>query len=340
MNARGRTGYALLLTVTIAVCWSLAAGKANGQTCGIPGRPACRTDTAEKPPAPTKAPAKVGRPLMAKGKFPVTVFSAPAGTIRKNSIGMELVWVPPGQFMMGSSATEVDDAYLECKKAFDECKRESFAHEMPKHRVTFNTGFWLGKYEVTQGDWQTVMGDNPSSFKDCGPNCPVEQVSWDDIQVFIRRLNAKDDSYEYSLPSEAQWEYAARSGATTAFAFGDTLNSSQANLDGEFPFASTKGTKIGKTVPAGSYKPSAWGLYDMHGNVWEWVQDIYSPTRYSAALFTQNSANVTKGDPDTRVLRGGSWASRAVDTRSAYRGKSLASLRVDYVGFRIAARPK
>ncbi len=155
-----------------------------------------------------------------------------AGTVRKMPSGIELAYIPQGEFMMGSTDAEIDEALYECKKYNAECKREYFTPESPKHRVTIREGFWMGRYEVTQSQWQSVMGDNPSKFSDCGGNCPVEQVSWDDIQVFLKRLNAKNDGYVYSLPSEAQWEYAARAGTTTPFAFGDSLNSSQANFAG------------------------------------------------------------------------------------------------------------
>ena len=182
------------------------------------------------------------------------------------------------------------------------------------------------------------MVDNPSEFADCGSNCPVERVSWDDIQVFLKRLNAKDDGYEYSLPSEAQWEYAARAGTTTAFAFGDSLSSSQANFNGESPYASTKGTNIGKTVSVGRYQPNAWGLYDMHGNVWEWVQDIYN-FGYSG-LPTDGSANVSVGNSNFRLLRGGSWNSSGSLTRSAQRFRYISDVRNNGAGFRVLARLK
>jgi len=264
--------------------------------------------------------------------------SVTPGTIRKNSMGMELAYIPAGEFMMGSSEAEVDEAFYECKKYNKDCKRDLFTRETPKHKVAIKDGFWMGKYEVTQGQWQSVMGDNPSKFADCGSTCPVEQVSWDDIQVFLKRINAKNDGFEYSLPSEAQWEYAARAGTTTAFAFGDSLNSSQANFNGEYPYASTKGTNVGKTVSVGRYQPNAWGLYDMHGNVWEWSQDIYNAS-YSG-LPTDGSANMSVGDANKRVLRGGSWGSGGFNTRSANRGGLDSTSRDVYFGFRILARPR
>ena len=197
----------------------------------------------------------------------------------------------------------------------------------------------MGKFEVTQGQWQAVMGDNPSYFKDCGANCPVEQVSWDDIQVFLKRLNTKDTQFEYRLPSEAQWEYAARAGTTTAFSFGDSLNSSQANFNSEYPYASTKGKSLGETVEVGSYQPNNFGLYDMHGNVWEWVQDIYNLS-YSN-LPTDGSANLSIGDSSVRVLRSGSWSREGVVCRSAFRiGGAPAEGKDITHGFRVVVRAR
>lgn len=260
------------------------------------------------------------------------------GTVRKNSIGMELVYIPAGDFMMGSNDAEIDEALFECKKYNAECKREYFTPESPKHKVSIKDGFWMGKYEVTQAEWQAVMGDNPSNFKDCGGNCPVEKVSWDDIQVFLKRLNAKNDGFEYSLPSEAQWEYAARGGTTTAFAFGDSLNSTQANFDGNYPYASTKGNYIGKTVKVGSYQSNAFGLYDMHGNVWEWVQDVYNASYQN--LPVDGSGNMSVGDSSWRVLRGGSWYNVGYFCRSAIRDWNAPANRNNFIGFRLVARAR
>jgi formylglycine-generating enzyme required for sulfatase activity len=183
------------------------------------------------------------------------------------------------------------------------------------------------------------MGDNPSYFKDCGANCPVEQVSWDDIQIFLKRLNSRDSQSQYRLPSEAEWEYAARAGTTTAFAFGDSLNSSQANFDGNYPYGNApKGKYLQKTINVGSYQPNAFGLYDMHGNVWEWVQDIYK-NNYSE-VSADGSANVSVGDLSMRVLRGGSWLNYGNGCRSASRfGDAPATRYADY-GFRLVARAR
>ncbi len=255
------------------------------------------------------------------------------GTVRKNPIGMELVYIPPGEFMMGSTNAEVDDALRNCGK---DCKREWFTRETPKHKVTIKEGFWMGKYEVTQGEYTAVMGTNPSTFKNCD-RCPVEKVTWNDAKDFVNRLNAKNDGFIYSLPSEAEWEYAARAGTTTAFAFGDSLSSSQANFNGDNPYGgAAKGQNLSKTTAVGSYQPNAWGLFDMHGNVWEWVEDIFNSS-YSG-LPVDGAANVRVGDSSFRVVRGGSFVFDAFALRSALREREAPAARdVDY-GFRVVAR--
>ena len=159
--------------------------------------------------------------------------------------GMEFVWVPPGEFRMGSKSSEADD------------------DERPRMRVRISRGFFLGKYEVTQGQWEAVMGSNPSRFDGCGPDCPVENVSWDDVQEFIRRLNAREGGNRYRLPTEAEWEYAARAGTN-----GDHYGNLAA-------IAWHEDNSGNRTHPVGRKAPNEWGLYDMLGNVWEWVEDWY-----------------------------------------------------------------
>ena len=251
-----------------------------------------------------------------------------------NSIGMELVYIPSsftsklhsGSFIMGSPSNE----------------KGRWSNEGPQRSVTIGKGFLIGKYEVTQEEYEKVMGTNPSYFKNC-PKCPVEGISWNDAKEYIRKLNARNDAFEHRLPTEAEWEYSARAGTATAFAFGDSLDSSQANFDGKHPYpfgfgGAPKGEYKGKTVPVGSYKPNVWGLYDMHGNVFEWVEDIYSKTYQGAPI--DGSANMSTGDSDNRVLRGGAWYDGGNYLRSAIRRETSPSGRGKDFGFRVVARPR
>ena len=169
--------------------------------------------------------------------------------------------------------------------------------------------FYLGKYLVTQEQWEAVMGNNPSRFK--GPKNPVETVSWDDCQQFLDKLNAKVGvrGGKFQLPTEAQWEYACRAGSTTTYCFGDD----ESGL-GEYAWYATNSG--GRTHPVGEKKPNAWGLYDMHGNVWEWCQDWYDGSYYANSP-TDDPTGPTTGS--SRVFRGGSWRERARGCRSALR---------------------
>lgn len=247
------------------------------------------------------------------------------GSVYRNSIGMVLSYIPAKKsFVMGSPATEAD--------------RES--DEGPQRSITIAQDFWIGKYEVTQEEYEKVMGEKPSTFRDCA-RCPVDSVSWDDAKEFIKKLNDKNDGFVYRLPSEAEWEYAARAGSKTPLAFGDSFDSTQANFDGRYPYGngSKQVRSIVKTVPVGSYQPNAWGLYDMHGNVWEWVEDIYVKAGYQG-LDTDGSANVVTGDQYKRVRRGGGWNSWGKAQRSANRGWQNPRNRSKDGGFRVVAVPR
>ncbi|MDR2032480.1 MAG: formylglycine-generating enzyme family protein [Azoarcus sp.] len=234
---------------------------------------------------------------------PAPVASFPVHT---NSIGMVLIAIPPGSFMMGSDP-----------------KEKSRANEYPKHRVTLGKPFYLGKYEVTQAQWQAVMGNNPSRYKAQGH--PVENVSWEDIQVFIQRLNEREGTQGYRLPTEAEWEYAARAGTQTLFSFGRKRLVRQ--------HACYFNTSMRISCPVGERDPNPWGLYDMHGNVWEWVQDWYDPDYYASS---------PENDPpgpasgEMRVLRGGGWHSALSPLRSANRGFRRPDYRDGRSGFRLA----
>ena len=172
-----------------------------------------------------------------------------------NSIGMKFVWIPAGTFVMGSPLEEKDRAPSETQ-----------------HRVTLTEGFYIGQYAVTQEQWQTVMGANPSFFKG-DKTLPVETVSWVDSQEFLQKLGQKDGRI-YRLPTEAEWEYACRAGTKTPFHFGEVITTDQANFNGNLPYKRYQaGVFRNKTTPVGSFPGNAWGLYDMHGNVWQWCHD-------------------------------------------------------------------
>ena len=230
----------------------------------------------------------------------------------KNAVVMAFVRIPAGSFMMGSPAGEKD-------------RNANETH----HRVTISRDFYMGKYQVTQAQWKSLMGTNPSKFQNCD-NCPVENVSWDDAQEFIKKLNAKGQG-TYRLPTEAEWEYAARAGTTTAFAFGDSFSSEQANFDGNYPCGgAAKGKYLKKTTPVGSYRANGWGLYDMHGNVWEWCQDWFDDYPKGDVTDPTGPATGTK-----RVVRGGSWSRSGRILRCASRSNGLPLTRSNGLGFRL-----
>jgi formylglycine-generating enzyme required for sulfatase activity len=225
-----------------------------------------------------------------------------------------LAWIQPGTFTMGSLSTKHD--------------RDSA--EGPQTQVTISNGFWMSKNATTQKEYLAVMGINPSKFKG-DANRPVEMVSWYDATNYCAKLTAREieagrlpAGYEYRLPTNAEWEYACRAGTTTRFSYGDDLNYS--SLDQYAWFA---GNSANKTQPVGTKMPNAWGLYDMHGNVWEWCLDWHG---------TYHGGSVTDPrGPDTgssRVNRGGSWRSIGGYCRSAFRVHYWPDNRDDFIGFR------
>ena len=208
-------------------------------------------------------------------------------------------WIEPGTFMMGSPADE--EGRME---------RETL------HPVTLSKGFWLGETTVTQALWQTVMSNNPSRFK--GDNCPVEQVSWHDTQTFIAKLNQVHPDLKVCLPTEAEWEYACRAGTQTPFSFGgkDDLNLEKVNYSGKWDDWNFEGT----TKEVRTYPCNGWGLYEMHGNVWEWCEDVWQE-KLPAEPVT-DPQGVAGGDQEAgvmRVVRGGSWNDLGRRCRSACR---------------------
>ena len=236
-----------------------------------------------------------------------------------NGVSLEMVKIPGGRFIMGSPETEA--------------KRND--DEGPQHSVDVPE-FFMGKYVVTQAQWQAVMGNNPSRFK--GASRPVEKVSWNDATAFCQKLS-QITGKKYSLPSESQWEYACRAGTTTPFYFGETITSELVNYRGDYTYADApKGIYRKETTNVGIFPPNAFGLYDMHGNVLEWCQDV-THDDYNGAP-TDGSAWETGGDSSRRVLRGGSWSTYPWGCRSAYRNYYL-SVEADYfsIGFRLVSFP-
>ncbi len=266
-----------------------------------------------------------------------------------NSLGMKFSQIPAGEFLRGASQEQfVGDLEKE-----DRTTRR----ETPQHKVKLTRGFWMAQTEVTQAEYRAVMGTNPSWFSADGggqneiegldtQKFPVEGVSWFDAVEYCNKLSLRDeltpcyrlenvereegsiheaevtllDGTGYRLPTEAEWEYACRAGTTTHFAFGDLCNGREANIDGSRPFRAEPGPALERTTTVASYPPNAWGLYDMHGNVWEWCQDGFDNDAYQK--FATETAVDPRGDedePSERVLRGGCWNFYARYARSSYR---------------------
>ncbi|MEM7697136.1 MAG: SUMF1/EgtB/PvdO family nonheme iron enzyme [Verrucomicrobiota bacterium] len=244
-----------------------------------------------------------------------------AGEVRSFG-GIEMVWCPPtGEkgFLMGSPETE-------------ELRR----NDEVQHLVILTKGFWLAKTECTQGQWESVMGSNPS-YHEGSKNLPVENVNWDDVQKWLAAMNARQPlpgGWKWVLPTEAQWEYACRSGTETATAFGDSLSSLQANFAGDSPYGAAKaGPDLGKTVQVASYPGNRWGIHDMHGNVWEWCSD------WQGGNYDQDGQRDPRGPArgSVRVYRGGGWLLSGEFCRSADRSGNIPGLqRYGGLGFRPA----
>ena len=245
--------------------------------------------------------------LVALGPKPGDVQTVDLG----GGVTLELVWCPPGTFMMGSPESE-----------------ETRYDNETQHQVTLTQGFWMGKYEVTQAQWERVLGSNPSEFKG-DPRLPVEQVSWEGCQAFIDKLNSRVNGGGFRLPTEAQWEYACRAGSRTAYCFGDSVS-------GLADYAWYDENSGSKTHPVGQKRPNGWGLHDMHGNVWEWCLDWYDADFYSKSP-ERDPENTTKSV--LRALQGGSWYNNPRHCRSAYRGWGDPSDRLDGLGFRVVCVP-
>ena len=231
------------------------------------------------------------------------------------------VWIPPGTFTMGSPLTEVG----------------RWERDGPQTQVTIKQGFWISKYEVTQKEYLNVMGTNPSSFTGDLMR-PVEQVNWADATNYCGKLTQQERAlgrlpfgYVYRLPTEAEWEYACRAGTTTATAFGNSLSSTQANFEGTHPYnGAAIGPSIGKTSVAGSYSSNPWGLYDMHGNVWEWCLDWWSDALPGGSVSDPEGPS----SGSYRVSRGGCWSNSGNYCRSGLRNYYTIEFKSFYLGFR------
>ena len=233
-------------------------------------------------------------------------------TINKSGIDFVFMLIPPGKFWMGSPSNEH--------------KRDS---DEVRHKVLISKPYYAGKYEVSQGQWEAVMGNNPSGFKNVGLNAPVERVSWNDCQKFCGKTGMR-------LLTEAEWEYACRGGTTSEFNIGNNISPNQVNYNGNYPYRGSKGKYRGKTVAVGSLpNKNSWQCYDFHGNVWEWCSDKFGD--YPSTEQT-NPAGFSYGL--LFVVRGGSWGNDAQGCRSANRGRGSAGGRNDYLGLRLFLEAK
>jgi formylglycine-generating enzyme required for sulfatase activity len=241
---------------------------------------------------------------------------------------------------MGEDATVLADFETDCRRYWDKdtCAMPA-KNETPQRRVRVN-GFLMGKYEVTQRQWKAVMGSLPPAMnyldaKLKGDDLPVVNVSWDEVQTFLQKLGKG-----YRLPSEAEWEYAARAGTRTAFTFGPTINPDVVNYSGGAPYGqAAKGVYRGRPVAVGRLGfANAWGLYDMHGNVWEWCEDNWRDSYNGAPSDGRAWVDISAG-ASSRVIRGCGWDDPARNCRSASRGK-MTGARGGIVGFRLVRATK
>jgi formylglycine-generating enzyme required for sulfatase activity len=265
----------------------------------------------------------IGAAALCASAIAATPSSHAAEPMHRNSIDMAFVLIPAGSFQMGSSD---DDP-------------EATSAEKPRHRVTISKPFYLGRFEVTQAQWLAVMGTGSFASARSNPyyNLPgmadrlnkpdhPATVSWNEAQAFVQRLNAKEGHTRYRLPTEAEWEYAARAGTTTAYSYGDdTRQLGRYAWFGE-DFAS------GATHAVGQKLPNPWGLHDVHGNVWEWTQDRYSERHDSRDAIDPRGPS----SGESRVVRGGSWHETSTSWRSAFRKPYSADYRGISIGFRVA----
>lgn len=247
----------------------------------------------------------------------ITASTSPAAPASfRNEIGMNFMLLPAGSFVMGSPV--------------DEPSRDEDENQ---HQVILSQPFYMQTTEVTQGQWQEIMGNNPAHFAECGADCPVETVSWYDVQDFIEALNKKTGK-QYRLPTEAEFEYAARAGSTTAFANGE-ISETACGHDPALDAIGWYCYNAGSTAqPVAQKQPNRWGLYDMHGNLWEWCADSWdgSPYQQEPAVDPLSPSPSADGN---RVIRSGSWATDAWFVRAANRDWCKPHFKNDFLGFRL-----
>lgn len=246
--------------------------------------------------------------------------------------GIKLCWCPPGQFRMGSPR--------------DEPERRPGEEQVD---VTLSKGFWIGKFEVTQGQWKWVVSEFPGKLTaGVGDDFPVYTINFAEAESFCRELTERAHAsgdlpkeWEFRLPTEAQWEYACRAGTTTTISFGDKLSSKQANFQGKPYNGAEEGPSLKQTARVGSYPANPWGLHDMHGNVFEWCRDWYHlklPGGVDPDLYlAKSSASKSEHGDISRVRRGGCWADEGWPCRSAFRLRFEPERRHDHIGFRVVA---
>lgn len=244
--------------------------------------------------------------------------SAPPPTWTEPTTGMRFVRVPAGTFVMGSPESEPE--------------REA---EERRHVVRLTRAFYIGVHEVTQAEWATVMNTSPSRAVDCGPSCPVENVNFHDARAFLARLSTRSGE-SLRLPTEAEWEYACRAGTTTPFSTGMTIDTDQANFRGDYPYAGAPpGPVRGSPTPVGTFPPNPWGIFDMHGNLWEWTLDQDCPYPRHGVVNP-----LARCSSPRKIIRGGSWLFGADSVRCAGRYTHRPADIGPSLGFRVVRDPR
>ena len=308
------TGHTWIVAALFVLCLSAACGKRvlNGDRKGV--------SHGSAPPAPAWW---VSEPRLVRAVFPGGERTEEI-TYWKNAEGMEFVWIVPGEFTMGGDPLP-DEARLAEYIDWDRTTH-------PKHRVRLTVGFFMSATEVTQAQWEQVMGSNPS-WEKMGGDLPVDSVSWNDVSEFCSRLTAQE-GIKYDLPREAEWEYACRAGTNTPFNTGGSISTKQANYDGRDTYRGReKGVNRMRAMPVKSFLPNRWGLYDMHGNLIEWCADYY-------AKYPRESREDPVGPPDgkSRVLRSGAYNCPPWYCRSSHRLWAAEDASLDTYGCRIVVR--